>query len=35
MEEVVKHRQESLDNVEKFMSDINEITKEISTKVYD
>ena len=35
MEEVVQHRQEALDNVEKFMTDVNEITKEISSKVYD
>ena len=35
MEDVIKQRQEELDNVEQFMTDINDIAKEINTKVHD
>lgn len=33
MEDVIKQRQEELHNVEQFMTDINDIAKEINTKV--
>ncbi len=35
MEDVIKQRQEELNNVEQFMTDINDIAKEINTKVHD
>ena len=35
MEDVIKQRQEELNNVEQFMTDINDIAKEINTKVHE
>ena len=35
MEDVIKQRQEELHNVEQFMTDINDIAKEINTKVHE
>ena len=35
MSDVIKQRQEELNNVEKLMSDINSIAKQINTNVAD